>query len=413
MSIEITNGDLAYHLFGKASFEAGEVVQGQNNSPNALNHLWLEDATLQAGLETVYKDLLRVTLVIQGDLLFPHPYYPEASERSVYYPISTFSIYRADGAYSLIGPRDKPLLEMGAGIFPFKYDPYATDLGEYLFRSTCYPSLTQTGFDNDSVRVLGFHAGSRIGDLKLDLLLTSEINYWPLMDFSLAGLVGYKLLDFVDMGVGVNFYHLLPVDAARTTPQSVDNRIPYTGADTGKVDYYTFAGTMFDARLALDLKKIPGWFGVPTTIFGPKDLCVYGEGVVLGLEDYPSQYDTISQRIPIMFGMNIPMFRLLDVLSVEFEYWDNPHVNSMRGVWNNQLPLWPPEKNDQTEKAKWKWSVYAKKSVFSERIQLMFQIGRDHSFLPTYNNSTTIADAEEPLKQYKDFAWSMKVQFNY
>jgi len=409
----IADENMTYQLFGKASIEAGEVVSGQNNSPNALDHLWLERTTLHLGLEAIYKEQLKINVVVEGNMLFPHPYYTEAAELHVFYPINGFSVYQAFGTYTFIGDISKPKLEIGAGLFPFKFDPYSTNLGEYPLRSSCYPSLTQNSFDQDSVRVLGLRASSNIGDLKLDLLLTSEINYWPLMDFSLAGFAEYKLFNFIDLGLGINFYRLFPVEASKTTPKIIDNQIPYTGADTSKIEYYTFAGTMVNARLALDLKEIPKALGVSTDIFGHKDLWLYGELAVLGLKDYEYMYDTLSQRMPLMMGFNFPCFKLLDVFSIECEYWDNPHVNSYRGIWSNQLPQWPPEKNDQTDKAKWKWSVYAKKSVLKDHVQLMFQIARDHYFLPVYNNSVTVADAEETLKQYKDYAWWMKIQFNF
>jgi hypothetical protein len=46
-------------------------------------------------------------------------------------------------------------------------------------------------------------------------------------------------------------------------------------------------------------------------------------------------------------------------------------------------------------------------------VQFIFQIGRDHTFLPSFITAVLVADAEEPLKTGHDFAGHAKVKFNY
>jgi len=122
---------------------------------------------------------------------------------------------------------------------------------------------------------------------------------------------------------------------------------------------------------------------------GANDLVIYGEAAILGVENYPVYYDDIWRRIPVMMGFNIPTFKVLDVLSVEAEYYGSrweptyltpsaPHFNSspvpfietINGVTSYYASDW--------DKDNWKWSVYAEKSLTSG-MTLSVQAASDHS----------------------------------
>ncbi|MDO5576745.1 MAG: hypothetical protein Q4F84_06665, partial [Fibrobacter sp.] len=127
-------------------------------------------------------------------------------------------------------------------------------------------------------------------------------------------------------------------------------------------------------------------------IFGKNDLRIYAEAALLGAKDYPGWYHKIRERVPIMFGLNIPTFKLLDVLAVEAEYYPSPYANAFHFVWKGNTPVpyfginagmnyysedWKKKDNDD-----WKWSVYASKKIGCMRIS--GQIASDHTSKASY-----------------------------
>jgi len=57
-----------------------------------------------------------------------------------------------------------------------------------------------------------------------DLMLTSETHDYPLLDGTLTGLVSNRLFNFFEVGAGISFQRLFPVDdnitAQKTNPSS-------------------------------------------------------------------------------------------------------------------------------------------------------------------------------------------------
>jgi len=80
-------------------------------------------------------------------------------------------------------------------------------------------------------------------------------------------------------------------------------------------------------RAALDLG-----FLLPEGSRSPEDLRLYAEASVLGWGNQIYFFEKRSQRMPIMFGVNVPTFRLLDVLSVQAEYYDAPFNDNYYNV---------------------------------------------------------------------------------
>ena len=98
---------------------------------------------------------------------------------------------------------------------------------------------------------------------------------------------------------------------------------------------------------------------LPEGILGPEDLRVYAEAAVLGVENQDYFYENLSERVPIMFGINLPVFHVLDVLSFQMEYYGTPYNNF--GAYNNlSLPQWT-DNQLRVYRDDWKWSVYARK----------------------------------------------------
>ena len=80
--------------------------------------------------------------------------------------------------------------------------------------------------------------------------------------------------------------------------------------------------------------------------------------------------------MPLMFGFDVPAFKLLDVLAVEVEYYTNPYFNDNKTklyAIERNMPATPfiilDQANDPnghgvvtTTAHHWKWSVFAKKN---------------------------------------------------
>lgn len=345
---------------------------------------------------------------------------------------------------------------LGGGMFPFRYNPDANVLGDYLFRSQPYPTSIMTGGNGgltaigDQFTVLqGFHGNFHAGNLSLDFLGVTETGLPPLYDWSLGVLLGYKIADgLIDVGAGANFKRLIQIKPEKTSVEARENsyfkkngvwysgqvanynnpgtfyttkaRLAYeknTHADsvlgdaytakaapymaivdslrsmadggtwvdsTGKIPgskYYTPAGIMLMARASIDLKKM-----FNADAFSPEDLRLYGEVAVLGVKDYPVYYEKITERMPMMIGFNFPTFRLLDLLSVQMEYFNSPNLNNTYtiGQKNWSIPYLPEndlfsenEWNDLTKKDNVAWSILLRKKVLGA-LTLNAQVARDH-----------------------------------
>ena len=158
------------------------------------------------------------------------------------------------------------------------------------------------------------------------------------------------------------------------------------------IKYYTTSAVLLMARATLDPKKV-----LALPMMGPQDLKLYFEVDVLGLKNYPVYYEKISERMPIMMGINLPCFRILDLLAVQAEYFNSPWLNNTFSFASgnhervNNTPYLPISNdtvlsrtnyNDMTAKDNWKWSVLAKKTI-QNRLTVSFQCARDHLRLPS------------------------------
>ncbi len=110
-----------------------------------------------------------------------------------------------------------------------------------------------------------------------------------------------------------------------------------------------------------------------------------------------------------MFGINIPAFRTLDVLSLEFEHFPNKYPNSYYNLMvnTNTEPL--TYTNVPFSISPWKFTVYAKK-IFLDRYSITGQIARDH-YRP-YNIFGRLLETEEVLKAKGDWWWALNLSIS-
>jgi hypothetical protein len=325
----------------------------------------------------------------------------------------------------LWGDTASPWLSVTFGRFPYKYDPDAKNLGEYLFRSGTYPAYLINNFDLPFARLTGFKLSSNLfGILHQDLMLTFETDVPPYYDASLSYIVNCDVGKYLNVGAGVEFAHLISVDESQTTPVSTRTRYT-TGTDTTS-HYYTFRGTKLMGRMSFDPKPF-----FPHSIFGKEDLKLYAEAAILGLESYPANdsinsnnsnhnnifgYDSLLNKIPVMIGFNIPAFKLLDVFSLEVEWYGSNYPNNYAtelGKGNLQsLPL--PDFYGRSDweyvtADNWKWSVYMKKMFMNDHFGVILQLARDHMRVESLLDEAKFYDLEEALGQNRMWWWMIKV----
>jgi hypothetical protein len=350
----------------------------------------------------------------------------------------------ADIEYEVL-PGQENSWRVGLGLFPYKYNRDAANLGEYLFRAGPYPTYILTGgyslINSSAAQLQGLKSRYQAGNFSFDALFVSETVLPPLYDLSLAGIVRYSMWEgAVEVGAGVNFKRLVPIRPSRTTVQDAFNNNAYfkgpdgdyysgnlayyrnerdfyqqdtvryaaqyqrararfdsvsawttsSGGFAPDYSYYTQAGVIVTATAAVDLKKF-----LPASPFlGPEDLRVFAEAAVLGVKNYPVFYEKRTERMPLMAGVNLPGFGVLDLISVQYEYFASPHRNSYlesiesngatpEFVASNDLVLSRDTYADGLKRDDHSWSVLVRKNL-TRGLTFSAQAARDHARVVSY-----------------------------
>lgn len=414
----------------------GVYLMGPSQKGEVWTHDWIDHFGAFLTKQAIVDDRLYLSGGLGGIFQFRKPELVDpgfpGSQRKGFFigPTQATAEYR-------LGDPEKPMFSLGAGMFPYKYNPDASDLGEFLYRSGAYPGFTVTGgyalVNNAAAYLQGAKASYRAGGFHGDLLLTTETNLAPLYDWSLGAIADYSVADgLLELGAGANLKRLIEVKPSRTSPHvQANGYIEYQGQayttnlnyydyqsefykkkgtpegtakaaafqaqhdlvekllDTAQtpippaMHYYTNAGLLLMARAAFDIKKLIG-----SDAFGPNDLRLYAEASVLGWKNYPVFYENRSERIPIMFGFNLPGFRFVDLISVQAEYYKSRWLNNTSQIANQAIPLpfFPiagdtvasrTEWNDLARRDDWKWSILVQKKI-AGYITLSGQVANDH-----------------------------------
>jgi hypothetical protein len=335
---------------------------------------------------------------------------------------------QAEYAYHFGNP-ESPLVDLQLGIFQYKYNPDASNLGEYLLRSGTYPGYLVTGgfnmINSASYQLQGAGLTLNLLDktLKTSLLMPFESQFAPMHSVSPTLVTTFTSIPGLELGAGVALNHFfaakpsaetpavrisgsvpeyqnhpnayvvevqkvkVPVDAANPTGPQRDSVVNVIRDTTRN---YTFQGTKLMGRISLDPKV---WFGLGESM-SPPDLRVFTEMAVLGVKDHPFYYPAIKNRIPVMFGMNLPTFRLIDLLSVQGEYYNSLWTNNIDAVFEQQLPIpyhqdydpkyGPETQASQADRGKWHWSVLGKKEL-AKGASVYLQVANDHTRTFDYN----------------------------
>jgi hypothetical protein len=301
---------------------------------------------------------------------------------------------------------DGPFVEFG--FIPYKYNRDAKNLGEYLYRSGTYPGdvVTTDGYqlmDHAYYDAYGIHArfSTLDGMLTHDLNLFAEGFVEPIGDMTPAYEIGLKT-SRLEIGAGLAYNRGISYRPSRSRPEDENNlyievqadptkgyayyKGPFMGAPSEVRDdpsrpyavlhRWTQRGMKLMARIAIGFGEVP-----PGSMGPPEDLRIFAELAVLGLEDQPYYYDEIRQRIPIMLGVNLPTVGLLDVLSVQGEYYDAKFGNVSHAD-RISVPVWTvanfaTRDLDTYRPSPWRWSIYGKKRL-NPLLDVNFQVASDH-----------------------------------
>jgi hypothetical protein len=408
---------------GWGAFEAGQILHGFYGS-SELNHKWQERFSAQLTVDVPVSE--RLQMVLSGECAYQYSVLETQTNGPSLLPAVSFYLNQADLRYIMLTGENPVTLQ--AGYFPFKYHDATRNLGEYLFRSGCYPNYITNNFDFALNRLLGVNVESTLfGHIRQNLLLTSEVEVFPTQDFSITYLVSVTALDkAIELGGGVCGQRILSVNDKRTTQHSpktiseikniqqvIDpNGIPIT---TGDTTFYSFAGTKLMAHMTIDPKPL---FNIE--FFGKEDLKVYGEIAILGLKNYPMyldstiRFDILKERIPIMFGINLPAFKIFDVLVLEAEYYNNRYTNSYYSEAFDLLPLPYISGHglDSSAAGNWKWSVYAKKKLGNNLLAVV-QFARDHRRAPLNMSDPRYCDFGDNMFSDKDWYYLGKLVYGF
>ena len=404
---------------GFFAFENGQIVKGVSGTSNEeINKGWLDRLLIQFTTEFIPSERIKFIMSVESQFGFSYP--QKISDRSTY--LSRFWLYPADvEALYTLGNLQQSYLQFGFGYFPFKYDKYVRNLGEFLFRSGTYPPYIVNSFNMPFARLLGFKVSSMaLGSLRQDLLFTSDAQIFPTQDFSLSYLTHYTIGKCLELGAGIEFAHLFSINEQLTSPDtfsSIDNKHQTMYIkENGDTGYYTFKGIKPMVSLGFDLKPL-----LPSAIaalMSPNDAVLYGEACVIGWTNYKNyntdtnmaypDYSDRMDRTVAMVGANIPSFKLFDVLSLELEYDPNKYPNSYLNVIESNLPTYLvlPSKNLTTLR----WSIYAKKT-FLDKFCLIGQVALDHMRPPQPSYIQT--ERDDVLSRHGDWWWALRLLVNY
>lgn len=386
--------------------EFGMIHQGLLSQPIAtFDNEWMDHFGTSFTAEAMVDDALELEVGLGGVFQFGKPEKSQEEYGGSQYKMFFLGPSRAKARYHFGGMDRKsgPAFTLGGGMFTYKYNPDAANLGEYLFRSGPYPTFIYTGgltdINDNAAYLQGLHGSFKWGGFNMDLLLTTETNLPPLYDFSLGAVANYVIADgLLEIGAGIDFKRLLQVAHARTVPESLENAYfsrggktyvgysPYYKSRADVLDRFASADTaahhsltasaeeefrLRDSLLAIVDSLDPGnhaWVDAggkvagsqyftpagtllmgrismdlkklfPSAGMSPSDCRLYAEAAVLGVKDYPIYYEKAFQRMPIMAGINLPTFGALDLLAVQLEYFNSPNLNNTFVLGDKNFPI--------------------------------------------------------------------------
>jgi hypothetical protein len=204
--------------------ETGQIVSGEPDyTSNDPDKFYLSQIGVNLTQEVTVNQRLEMKVGVGGVFYYSFPIIrgQAGSQGTKFGP----GVSQAQALYKF-GDPESPAAALRVGYFPFKYNPDARNLGEYLFRSMPYPTFVFTGgwsiTDNAFIRAQGvqFTLNQFDGALRHDFLITSERDFRPQGDFTPAYLAEANVGPF-QFGAGVALFHFLPIEEKRVMPKDM------------------------------------------------------------------------------------------------------------------------------------------------------------------------------------------------
>lgn len=411
-------------LHFNGNWEVGQIEQGFSDQENDdVDKELLNRTTVWVLQQAQLAENAKASLGFGGGYFFVYPRnlglnpYTHTSR-------SGFGLTEANGEMTFLREDEKNYwLRAMAGVFNFKYNPEAKNLGEYMFRTWTYPTVITTGGLNLSgsafSQLSGFKIDTRKGGFSNDAILSIQSGRAPATALSFTDIASYQIGSFLTLGAGFMFDAFYGADDEAITPTKKRENQYYTLSDGRKMaaveydnrladsvktipdgvvivdtNHYTFAGQKAMGRFTLDLGKLIGEDLLRSSTFK-----LYGEGIVLGLKDYPTFYTNIMDRVVLMAGIEVPTFGILDMLSFEYERSTNPYPNTTRGANANglALPFYDavldkfPNAVREFHRDDVKWTFTAKKQIV-KGMDIHFQAANDHLRMLDVYSTADMAD---------------------
>ena len=371
--------------------DVGQVVDGavdeKGNNPDGQMR-YLQHTAVYLNQTTTINDRLDVKVGVGGLFFYGYPYSGAAPSRVIKFGPG---VGQAQGIYKF-GDLQAPSWIVQFGFFPYKYNPDAKNLGEYLMRSGTYPGYEVTGGWSTINSALYMASGLRVRGNFLDGKLGADLNFFierdiePQHDLSPSLVLSYKPVPMLEVGAGVEAAHLFAVFPSKIKSISygyMGDSAYYTDPGDPTASRWTFQGTKVMGRASVNFGSL-----LNNPWIGKEGLKLYAEAAILGVKDYPYYYDDIAKRIPVMVGLNLPTLNFFDVIAFEYEHRDwnfQNHIGSVidgEPIWGSQDqvpggtydPKHPPE---PVRAQGTKWSFYAKKELM-KGVSLYTQVASDY-----------------------------------
>jgi hypothetical protein len=308
------------------NWEVGQIEEAHPIDPNNIrvDKEIVHHAAVWTLQEARLSNRAKLFLGVGGAYYYVFPRAPIATDPNVNSKRSAFGLTDAHGEFKLVGAEaeEDHFLLLKAGIFGYKYNPDAKNLGEYMFRTWTYPTIVYTGglevVNSAGVQLSGLDLNTRLGIFSNDLMVTLQTEHAPIFGLSATDLISVKL-GILTLGAGYmfdNFYHpdkkvleshedgnkwyavagagapggTLPAGEKLAFKEYKDLRAGgvLQGGDTLVVDsgYYSFAGQKAMVRASLDFGQL-----LPEWLVSPGDLRLYFESILLGVKNYPTYYE--------------------------------------------------------------------------------------------------------------------------
>lgn len=257
------------------------------------------------------------------------------------------------------------------GLYEFKYNPDSKNLGEYLLRSGAYPTILESSQGKDilalsNIKVMGGEYGQDLGFFHYTGLVYFEQVAVPVNDMN-AVLLASTGSEIGEVEIGACYSRFLKTGT------------PFKDGVSPELKEYIQSQGLKSKALKFSLRgrlNLASLFGMEE-----EDFKVYGEAALLGTKSDTLYYKKISERIPVMMGLDLPTFGLLNTLSIEGEYFNNPYGDKKylsTDPRNSPLPIaaYAGSIKKFTDDD-WKWSVYLHKAVNSW-LDIKLRAASDH-----------------------------------